>query len=177
MFRLEIGTGDAKGMSRVIGLMMEVIGSLEHEWRNVVHPYLLRHWEKQFATEGEHGGRPWEGYGGEPKYADHKMAIVGHHDLLRWDKGGKYERLYPSITEPSHTEHVFRADATSMTAGTAVPYSDRLISGGTGPFGETYPGRDWQRMTTRQKKKLVTLIQRSIRRRLSDDALRNARIT
>lgn len=176
MFRLEIGTGDAKEMSRVIGLMMEVIGSLEHEWRDVVHPYLLRHWKKQFETEGKHGGRPWEGYGGEPKYAAYKMAIVGHHDLLRWEPGVS-ERLYPSITEPTHSEHIFRADATSMTAGTAVPYSDRLISGGTGPFDEPYPGRNWQRMTTMQKKKLVTLIQRSIRRRLSDDALRDARIT
>jgi len=174
MFRLEIGVGDAKEMSRVIGLLKDVIGSLEHEWRHVVRPYMTRHFEQQFDTAGQHGGAPWEGYGNEPQYAAMKQKIVGHLELLRWEKG-KRERLYPSVTQPSHPEHVFRADEDSMSMGTLVPYAERLIEGGEGPFGETYPGRNWMRMKRAQKSDLITEIQRSIRRRLSDDALREAR--
>jgi hypothetical protein len=64
-----------------------------------------------------------------------------------------------------------------MSSGTTVPYADRLIEGGEGPFDDPYPGRDFMAMTRFQKEQITTKIQRSIRDRLSSDALRKARFT
>lgn len=175
MFRLEIGTGDIKEMSRVIGLAKKVIGSLKHEWVNVVHPYLIEHWEDMFATEGSHANTPWAGYEGEPQYAAYKISAVGHLDLLRWEKGGRFERLYPSLVEKRHGHHRFTARESTMKAGTTVPYAGRLIEGGEGPFGEPSPGRNFMAMTAAQKSELTSKIQRSIVQRLDADVLREAK--
>lgn len=127
----------------------------------LTHPYLLAHMQKQFATGGSHGGQAWAGY--NPKYAAYKRALVGHLELLRWEKGGK-ELLYPALTSPADPGHVFAVDDRHVTFGAVHPHIQKIFRGGTNQFGEVYPGRNPLAMRPRQKRELATIVFKEILR-------------
>lgn len=162
MPQIKIGGSGFSPMSRYLGVLAAQVGDMSEIWREVAHPFFLEHMKEQFDTEGSHGGRPWEGYEGEPAYAAWKWGIVGHNKILRWELGGPYERLYPSLTDASSPWHHVRITANSFEVGSLVPYSARLQFGGVGPKGEAYPGRAILAMTENQKQSLVVLVQRRI---------------
>lgn len=173
---ISVGVRGEKEVSRQLGLSAEVIGDLRHVFEESALPFMLDHMKKQFATEGAHGGSKWAGYDKEPKYRAYKRASVGHLDILRWDKGGKYERLYPSLTGKGNKFSVRESGRSRFRFGTRVPYATRLTRGGTGPFDEPYPGRRIIRMRNSQKSELVRSIQRGIVSRFGAERLRRARV-
>ena len=162
MIQITIGLPDFPEMRRTINIAREFISDLDGIWREVVHPWILEHMGEQFDTAGAHGGERWSVYENEPKYKAHKLAIVGHLRPLVWDWGGEYERLRPSLMEKDHPLQIFETDDWSMRFGTSVEYAESLNAGGTGPFGEPFPGRRIFGMTEGQKKELATVIQRAI---------------
>lgn len=133
-------------------------------FRDVVLEWVLEFVERQFDTEGAHGatGR-WEDYSGEPKYRGYKAAIVGHLDLLRWEKGGQYEQLYPSLTETSHPQNVTEITETQFSFGTKVPHASDVARHTEGPFGEPSPAREILAIGSDQQTELFRDISRDIR--------------
>lgn len=164
MIELRLGkVGDGhEEFSQILGVMADVIGSMVPVWRAAVHPYMTRHAKKQFKTEGTHGGKPWAGYGNEPKYEAYKKDRVGHLKVLRWHESLSRGRLPPSTFRPSHPDHIFQATSNRVTIGTSTPWAKRLTKGGTGPRGEKFPGRIIYAMTERQRDELTSLIQQMI---------------
>lgn len=158
MPEITIGVTGQKAVSQRLQVAADVIGDLTPVWDDVVHPWFLRHMRRQFETSGSHGGDTWAGYEDEPIYRAVKLKLTGYLQLLRWDF--ENERLYPSLTDPSHPDHVYQRSEQSMSTGTSVEYAPRLIEGGEGPFGETYPGRNMISVTDRQRSDLVRAITR-----------------
>ncbi|MFB6374631.1 MAG: hypothetical protein ABEN55_16255 [Bradymonadaceae bacterium] len=174
MIEMSLGVGDGlQAFRRQIGLMKDVVDSWRPIWTDVVHPWLLEHMRKQFETEGRHGGKPWAGYQNEPIYAEYRARLIGDVKILSWEKGNM--RLRPSFTDKSHPEHYFRATDRAVTIGSSVPYANDLNQGGVGPFDERYPPRIIMAMKKRQKKRLVTKIQRKVQEIAGKDALRGGR--
>lgn len=163
MFRLRIkhGRGADAAFDRMVGITRDV--ETERIWpmvvRDVVHPWVLEKTKENIDSHGALVGESWD-YAGEPKYRAYKQMVVGHNKVLRW-AGGR-ERLYPSLTSSSHGEHLFDLQKTSATIGSRVPYADRLTQGGSGPFGEDYPGRTIMPGTPDLNKRLATQVQRYI---------------
>lgn len=174
---LRIGVSGERAVSRKIGLAAEIIGDLRDVFDEDLHPFMLDHMKSQFASSGRHGGKPWASYDKEPKYTAYKIALVGHLDVLRWQKGGPFERLYPSLVDKTDVDHVWKTSGKSARFGTRVAYAGRLNQGGVGPFGESYPARKMLAMTDQQKKLMITTIQRGIVSRIGANALRRARVT
>jgi hypothetical protein len=171
-------TIEVAGVGRVRQMLQasaEALGGFQDIWDEVVHPWFLGHMGARFATEGRYGGNEWADYSAEPHYALYKKAIVGHFRLLRWEMGGEYERLYPSLTDPNHPEHIYQRDDTKARMGTSVPYAKDLEGGGVGPFGERYPGRTIISATQKQLTTGRDSLWRRIQRRLGEK-IRDARI-
>lgn len=174
LLSLSIGVRGERAVSRRLGLLSSAIGDMTHVFRKSVHPFMIKHSLKQFETAGAHGGEKWPGYENEPKYRGSKKAMVGHLEVLRWERGN--ERLFPSIVARTHPEHVFRSTAKTATFGTRVPYAKRLNEGGIGPFDEKYPPRKIFAMTRGQKKELITTIQRAILEEVGASGIQSARV-
>lgn len=100
--------------------------ALGHAWR--------RSRERMYETAGASIGAPWPMYSratSEHQYAAVKSRLFGRRmsrsDLLRWRDG--QERLYPSMTDSSHPEHVSQATRRSGIYGTRVPYASNHDEG------------------------------------------------
>jgi len=122
-----------------------------------IHDFILVREEQLFATGGASEGKAWAGYGAEPKYKAWKQAVLGDLTVLRW-KGGKAERLYPSLVDPRSPHHVFRKGSDGVTVGTSLPYADRLHRGGKNMFGEAFPARPLVGLGARSTGRLAQLI-------------------
>lgn len=112
-----------------------------------LHPIWLASREEQFRTAGRAYGTPWPMYSratGEHQYAAVKASIFGRKlsqaDLLRWLNSDGRERLYPSIVNASHPDHIYRVTPTSGEYGTSVPYAENHEYG-TGKMPEWAGGR------------------------------------
>ena len=76
----------------------------------------------QFLSRGARGGDDWPDYGNEPRYRPIKAKFGGGlHNILRWTPGR--ERLYPSLTDPRHPEHIYVEGKHSVRMGSSVPYA------------------------------------------------------
>jgi len=95
--------------------------------------------KKQYATSGKYGGKPWSGYGGEPKYAAYKLALVGHTRPIEWSV--KPGSLHHALTKPSSALRSWTAGKGTQTLTIRAHFLDRLESGGRNFFGERFPGR------------------------------------
>jgi len=165
VLRVRIGPdGDGTAaFDRVFAVAEKVVGNAKPIFDRVVRPYVLEHMRAQFDTLGAHGGKPWQSLDAEPKYRAMKAALLGESlasKVLWWSDDRA--RLRPSLVEPSHPDQRWESSRTGAFFGSTVPYIGRLIEGGRGPFGESYPGRQIYAMTQAQRKELVTLIQREI---------------
>jgi len=111
---------------------------------DTIHDLFIARMDKAFQTSGRSEGNAWASYGAEPKYAAYKRAMVGHNDLLRWEKGGTYEMLYPSLMEKGHSNHIWnRTGLTSFEYGTSVAHARQIEQDHQGPFGEISAGREF----------------------------------
>ena len=148
-----------------------VTDSLEvQEWfptvvDEVIHPEFTERAAENIKSQGALVGEGWN-YRGEPRYRSWKVKKTGHAKVLRW-KPGSMERLYPSLTDPTNPWHYFRQTKTSVAIGTSVPYAPRLQEGGEGPFGESYPGRQFLPSSSRINTQLATSIQRHLKRHIN----------
>lgn len=111
-------------------------------FRETVLPWIVEFVRLQFGTQGAHGasGR-WADYSGEPKYRAYKQAMVGHLKLLRWEIGGEYEQLYPSLVNPGHSLNNTEIEDDRFLYETLVPHAPDVASDTIGPFGEPSPAR------------------------------------
>lgn len=105
-----------------------------------VQEVLLDAAREAFRTGGRSNGEAWAGYGGEPKYAAYKKALGASPQPLRWVPGSM-ERLYPSLTNPRDSNHLWRLSGGKATFGSTLPYIAKIESGGVNQFGERFPGR------------------------------------
>ena len=122
-----------------------------------LHGYVLLRNKERFDTQNASEGKKWANYGREPLYRRFKQRVLGDLTVLRW-KGGKEERLYPSLTEPGHPEHIHRVTRNKVEVGTSVPYARRLTRDGKNQFGELRQGRDFISMGDRSRARLVQLL-------------------
>lgn len=134
-----------------------------------LHEWALDYLDKQFRSQGAHGGDPWARYGNEPDYKDWKEGILGSATpVMRW-KGGN-EVLYPSLTDADHPKHVADTEDMSIEVGTEVPYAQRLAeTGGTNPFGETYPARPIFVIGERHENRAKSFVTRGLEERFEDE--------
>ncbi len=122
-----------------------------------LHDWTIRRQIDLFRSQGRSEGVAWAGYQAEPKYKAFKQAVLGDLTVLRW-KGGKSERLYPSLVDKRNSEHVYQVGSNAVVVGTKVPYADRLQRGGKNQFGESAPGRPIAIMGDRSRAKLAQLL-------------------
>lgn len=101
----------------------------------------------RFRTQGRSAGVSWPSYASTDEdayYRYYKGGVLGVPQsvvatlLLRWR--GR-ERLYPSLVDESHPEHVDKRERTSWTGGTRVPYA-RHHDRGMGVAPERMGGHD-----------------------------------
>lgn len=165
---VRVDLAEARKGPRRITRDIKRMQKLVPEWREVAHPYLLNHMERQFETGGAHGGKRWANYASEPKYLSFKYNVAGTLRPLRWDDSGVRERLRPSLVLASHSEHVFLPGSQLLQFGTRVPWANSIYTGGVGPFGEPFPGRNPLAMTLQQKGQLGRRILNHLSARLTD---------
>lgn len=167
MLELRLGMGNNDAIARLIGVIDSF--DVRQIWPEVVketiYPFVLNYTKKNFQMQGRLGGQSWN-YNTEPQYSAYKFAMTGHREVLRWEKGGKYEKLYPSLTQPGHEFHHFVMTPLGVQVGSTLPYAASLASGGINPFGEPYPGRNPMRMGMGTRKQLISTIRDHIRRHL-----------
>lgn len=134
------------GSPRVKRALGELLDNVQ-DWDALgpeVHSFLIQKQVALFASEGTSEGITWPKYeGNDWKYGLYKRGILGDtygSRLLRWEPGK--ERLYPSLTQDGHGEHVWRVERQKFTFGTSVPYASNHQHGtGIGPLGEPIPQR------------------------------------
>ena len=129
---------------------------------------------EQFKSHGQRGGAAWPGYDNEPRYQVIKEKYGGGLDrMLRWTEG--HERLFPSLVEPGHPEHVFESSPLRCRMGTRVPYALRHQLGqGIQPFDKVpLPKRPLIAITTADFDGWMRAIQRHIE---GEGELRAARV-
>lgn len=165
MLEISIGGGaDGAVYSRVFDVIADIVGDMSDVWEEVVLPWALEHFSAQFETYGAHGGRPWQGYGAEPRYAEIKKEMLGHNHVLRWEIGGQ-ELLYPSLTDRRHPNFYFRTGPHHMSIGTTVEHAADIERPTRGPWwsgSEPSPPRYIMVATDEQKRMLTTRIHRHI---------------
>lgn len=71
--------------------------------------------KKRFQSEGAYPQEQWAPL--SPSYAKWKRSHYGNKGMLRLQ-----DRLYGSLTEVDHSEHVFRSGPDWMETGTATPH-------------------------------------------------------
>ena len=102
-----------------------------------IHPAYLQNAERVFSTAG-FGSWPTYEQAEGLQYPTVKSIILGWSmtaaDLLRWDRFGGQERIYPSMTDANHPENVADISARHAEFGTSVPHAINHETGsGTGP--------------------------------------------
>lgn len=137
------------------------LGDLRPVWKGAFQPWILDFMRQQFLTQGRAGGRPWAGYGGEPRYAAFKQRLLGHNRLFRWDHRGGKERLYPALTTPNHPDQIFAVSPTRASIGVVGPYA-QLERGGVGPFKERFPARMILPRQARAERGLLGALRRGV---------------
>lgn len=163
----------------------EILTDVEDLAEEVVFPHARQHAQKAYSTKGRAIGKPWKDYSGEPAYRAFKAAILDRFDgpddyddsdvmsaqpgsLMRWAPEGD-EWLYPSLTQESDPRQITDVDEQSMTIrfGTSVPWARRVaVTGGTNPFGESYPPRPIFHFNDTQQRALEIDIDQHFRQRL-----------
>lgn len=121
-------TSQCRALSRAIKQPKEL-------WREVVHPWMVQHFRRQFDTAGGHGGALWAPL--EPKYQAAQRAF-GDSIVPLESSAGILERSFVDPTDKNHRVKFGR----TMEFESALPYSGTLATGGTGPYGEPFPARD-----------------------------------
>src|SRR5690554_3766311 len=135
------------------------------EARGLIMEYLRGYQRKVFADEGASAGGRWPGYEvAEPKYGKMKKRLLGNDypSLLRWG-GSDGERLYPSMTQATHPDHVAVLDVGGKTLrfGTQVPYAvNHQLGIGTNMFGEPIQKRPFLVINPQQVAEIRRIIAR-----------------
>lgn len=165
MIKIRVNLAQLDQLKRPVKLAQELLRDLSPVFDEVIHPWMLAHMARQFGSGGSWGGKPWGRYESEPKYAGMKKALVGHTTPLRWEPGR--ERLYPSLVQPTHPEHLWESDRASARFGTRVPWAADLQRGGIGPYGEPYRPYAILQTTDAQRRGLAKRVEKDIMRRIN----------
>lgn len=137
--------------------------NLPDETDRDVHVFFLTRHEGLFKTQGASEGERWADYSGEPIYRAFKETVTGDLTLMRWRGGPRQDVLFRSLTHVGAPGGLFRRNGNNYLFGTKLTYAQRLSEGGTGPFGEKYPGRSPVALGRESRQKLAQLIGEVIR--------------
>jgi hypothetical protein len=153
--------------AKLLRLATKEVKDVRPTLNRVVYPWYVMHVEEQFRTAGKHGGQAWS-FRGEPKYQHMKTRRhgmpYGKMPMLLPDDRAK---LLPSLIDANHPDSLFRLMPGQLILGSRLEYADRLFNtGGIGPYGERYPGRDPFQMTPVQERERDRLIEADLRQRL-----------
>lgn len=128
-----------KGSGRAESAISRFMSRIENfqEAGPKIHRVVVSDLKKTFKTEGRNINESWPKYTGqEALYGFIKRKMLGDKigsRLLRWEPGN--ERLYPSVVDSRHPEHVWRVKGKEFQFGTRVPYAYKHQYGkGRGPW-------------------------------------------
>lgn len=143
----------------VEALYLALKGGIPQSVHNDIRAFFVARMVRAFKTRGLSENRKWEGYDREPKYRAYKREVSGDMSLLKWKGGGI---LYGSLTQHNDPDQVFRVQGDKIVFGSRVPWADDVARGGTGPFGEKYPGRNFLHMGDRSRKLLARQLAQTV---------------
>lgn len=111
-----------------LGLAADAVATWRPAFDRIHEDFTSTVMPQQFASQGARGGSRWVGYQNEPVYAKIKKYRLGVTEpILRWARSSgppeSGERLYPSLVNPTHPDHVYEATNTTFRIGTRVPYA------------------------------------------------------
>lgn len=103
----------------------------------MIHPRYLENAQRMFGSAG-FGRWPTYEQAEGLQYPTVKSKILGWDmtplDLLRWDRRGGKERLYPSMTDASDPQNVADIEPRRAEFGTSLPYAiNHELGTGIGP--------------------------------------------
>lgn len=162
-------------LSRRLGVLASKVKDLRPAWADV-HGIFVDAMVRRFASQGSEGGETWDHYSREPRYAAYKRRKLGlargsRMPVLRWApyasrRAFPRERLYPSLTDPSHPEHVYRAGKLDVAIGSTTPWGRGLNRGGEVQRWDrvAIPARKIIRFSEGTKRAMVRAILRHLHR-------------
>lgn len=124
----------------------------------VLHDWLVGRMETAFETQGQSQGSKWAGYQQEPRYRAYKRKRASALNVLRWISDDSTERLYPSLTQKTHPDHVWKVQKSRILFGTRTPWARRIESGGENFFGESAPPRPFVRLGDQERASLALFV-------------------
>jgi hypothetical protein len=129
-------------MADTLGIASDAVKDWRPAFNQIHDDFTGRIMPEQFATQGARGGAKWVGYDNEPIYRYVKSRILNTRQfpILRWSASftqapQPHERLYPSLVDQDHPDHVYRKSKLRFSFGTKVPYAIKHQLGtGTVPY-------------------------------------------
>lgn len=170
-FKVDTELGDLDKLDRIPKEARDVLLDTNRLFDEFVEPTMRSFVQEVYAEQGGPTGTRWQGYdrSGEYKYKQFKKSILDMENiprgnqpggLMRWGNWGDHEeRLYPSLTNPNHPDHVWEKNKLSAKYGTEVPYAERLTKSGVNQFGESRPARPLLTMADQWKASMMTGIE------------------
>lgn len=143
----------------VEGIYNGVKAGIPADVHDDIQAFFLVRQRRAFRTSGRSERSKWAGFGREPKYRSFKQKLTGDLSPLTWKREG---RLFNSLTRSNDADQTFRVTGDTIRFGSRVPYAHRLYTGGVGPFGERYPGRNFLHLSDRSMNVLANLILRTL---------------
>lgn len=138
-FRFVFSVDGHKQLKDTLGIATNAVKDWRPAFDQIHDDFTDRVMPSQF---GSVGAGTWQDYWAEPRYAAMKRGVLGQKpfsklSILRWAAGGfgatkakPGERLYPSLTQQTHKDHVYNTTPHRFSFGTRVPYAKKLQRGG-----------------------------------------------
>lgn len=112
MIKMQVDAENLEVMLRGIDAGLSNLTPVWNQVRNVYVAFV----KEQFKSEGSYTGSTWKPL--NPAYAKWKAEHAPGKSILRLR-----DRLYGSLTNKSHSEHIFRTGPSWMEYGTSVFYA------------------------------------------------------
>lgn len=131
-FRLIFNVDGEKQINDSLGIAAHAIKDWRPAFDKIHDDFTNRVMPSWFESSGD---SKWPDYSNEPKWDYIKRRALGLYKtaeipILRWAKVSTRkpqsgERLYPSLVDQNHPDHIYRTTGQSFTFGTSVPYAIR----------------------------------------------------
>lgn len=106
---------DADDLKITLNGITEALGDLRPAWKDV-HNIFTEFEKKVFETEGGYASNDWVPL--NPSYAAYKQREYGAKTIMR-----RSDRLFKSLTSPSHSEHYYQSGPSFVEIGTRTLYA------------------------------------------------------
>ena len=127
-FRFVFTSDGKKLFNDTLGIAADAVKDWRPAFDEIHQDFYSRAMPQWFGSWGQ---GTWHDYYNEPRYEKMKRGVLGKPTgnlaILRWTKGWggspaePGERLYPSLVDPTHREHVYNTTKYRFSFGTKVP--------------------------------------------------------